>query len=135
MKNKNILIGVFANKNKLLSLLEQLKVNFKIDLNKIRIFTIESKSYEYLITFQALSREPFLKNIENSTVIHAKNGCLFSINALNKLIESESGSIDKDYLVDWEKYKDTLLILTNGNLSINKINKVEDKCSVIFGLN
>lgn len=135
MKNKNILIGVFANKNKLLSLLEQLKVNFKIDLNKIRIFTIESKSYEYLITFQALSREQFLKNIENSTVIHAKNGCLFSINALNKLIESESGSIDKDYLVDWEKYKDTLLILTNGNLSINKINKVEDKCSVIFGLN
>lgn len=135
MKNKNILIGVFANKNKLLSLLEQLKVNFKIDLNKIRIFTIESKSYEYLITFQALSREQFLKNIENSTVIHAKNGCLFSINALNKLIESESGSIDKDYLVDWEKYKDTLLILTNGNLSINKINKVEDKCSIIFGLN
>ena len=116
MKNKNILIGVFTNKNKLLSLLEQLKVNFKIDLNKIRIFTIESKSYEYLITFQALSREQFLKNIENSTVIHAKNGCLFSINALNKLIESESGSIDKDYLVDWEKYKDTLLILTNGNL-------------------
>lgn len=135
MKNKNILIGVFTNKNKLLSLLEQLKVNFKIDLNKIRIFTIESKSYEYLITFQALSREPFLKNIENSTVIHAKNGCLFSINALNKLIESESGSINKDYLVDWEKYKDTLLILTNGNLSINKINKVEDKCSIIFGLN
>lgn len=135
MKNKNILIGVFTNKNKLLSLLERLKINFKVDLNKIRIFTIESKSYEYLITFQALSREPFLKNIENSTVIHTKNGCLFSINALNKLIEGESGSINKDYLIDWKKYKNTLLILTNGNLSINKINKVEDKCSIIFDLN
>ena len=79
-----------------------------------------------------MNREPFLKNIENATVIHAKNGCLFSINALNKLIESESGSIDKKYLLDWEEYKDKLLILTNGHLSINKIKKVDDKCSIIF---
>ena len=56
------------------------------------------------------------------------NNCLFSINALNKLIEKESGSNNKDYQVDWNQYKDKLIILTNGTLSIENINKIDDKC-------
>ena len=65
--------------------------------------------------------------------MHVKNGCLFSINALNRLIEKEKGEEvpNNEYLVDWEKYKDKLIILTGGELSISKLSKIEDK-SVFF---
>ena len=31
--------------------------------------------------------------------------------------------------VNWDDYKDKLIILTNGTLNINNISKIEDKCS------
>lgn len=64
--------------------------------------------------------------------MHVKNNCIFSINALNKLIESEKlGSDEKsnnEIEVDWDKYKDKLIILTNGALNIVNLSKIEDKC-------
>ena len=65
--------------------------------------------------------------------MHVKNGCLFSINALNKLIDQEKGDDvpNNEYLIDWDKYKDKLIVLTNGELSVSNLNKIEDK-SVFF---
>lgn len=128
MQNKGVLIGTFVNKKQILQFLENLKFKFHISYNKIFIYSIEGNDYEYLVTFKALNKELYLKDIKNSTVMHVKNGCLFSINALNKLIEKENGSSNKDYKIDWDLYKDKLIILTNGNLSIDKINKIDDKC-------
>jgi hypothetical protein len=62
--------------------------------------------------------------------MHVKNGCLFSINALNKLIEKEnegSSLPNNEFLLDWDKYKDKLIIITNGELAISDISKIEDK--------
>jgi hypothetical protein len=61
--------------------------------------------------------------------MHVKNGCLFSINALNKLIDQEKDSLqpNNEYVVDWNKYKDKLIIVTNGELSISNLTKIEDK--------
>lgn len=53
----------------------------------------------------------------------------FSINALNELIKEEnSGSIQnhKEYLIDWSKFKNKLMIMTSGKLSLYKISKIED---------
>ena len=65
--------------------------------------------------------------------MHVKNGCLFSINALNKLIEKEKedDKPNNEYLIDWDTYKDKLIILTNGELSVSNLTKIEDK-SVFF---
>lgn len=129
MLNKGVLIGTFVNKKQILKFLELLKTKYHISYNKIFVYSIEENNYEYLVTFKALKKELYLKNIENSTIMHVKNNCLFSINALNKLIETETGSNNKEYQIDWNKYKDKLIILTNGNLSIESINKIDDKCT------
>lgn len=128
MNNKGVLIGTFVSKKQILQFLELLNTKYHISYNKIFVYSIENNHYEYLVTFKALEKEIYLKNIENSTVMHVKNNCLFSINALNRLIQQETGSNNKDYQLDWNQYKDKLIILTNGNLSIEKLNKVEDKC-------
>ena len=47
----------------------------------------------------------------------------FTINSLNKLIEKEfnldNGNVDyKNYQIDWDKYKNTMISLKNNNLEI-----------------
>lgn len=132
MNRKTSLIGIFIKTYKLLSLLEKLKYTFNVNLEKIRIYKFQEKNDEYLITLQTTDKESFLKYIENSKVLHCKNGCFFSINALNRLVEEECGKADKSHEINWEIYSNNLIILTNGELSINKIIQLDDKCSAIF---
>lgn len=90
MLNKSVLIGTFVNKKQILQFLEMLKTKFHIFYDKMFVYSINENNYEYLVTFKATNKELYLKNINNSTVMHVKNGCIFSINALNKLIEHET---------------------------------------------
>lgn len=129
MSVNGIIIGTFVKKNKILSFLETLKHGFKVNLDKVFIYSIDTNKYEYLVTFKTYNKERFIKNLSNATVMHVKNGCLFSINALNKLIERENSDSDKpnnEYLIDWDKYKDKLIIQTNGELSLSNLSKIED---------
>lgn len=129
MSVNGIIIGTFVKKNKILSFLETLKYGFKVNLDKVFVYSIDTNKYEYLVTFKTYDKEKFIKNLNNATVMHVKNGCLFSINALNKLIERENSDSDKpnnEYLIDWDKYKDKLIIQTNGELSLSNLSKIED---------
>ena len=129
MTERGIIIGTFVRKNKILSFVEKLKNDFNIKLDKVFIYSIDTNPREYLVTFKTFDKEKFIKNLSNATVMHVKNGCLFSINALNKLIERDNEGSDKpnnEYIVDWDKYKDKLVIITNGELSISNLVKIED---------
>ena len=85
--------------------------------------------FEYLVTFRTFDKEKFIKKLPNASVMHVKNGCLFSINALNKLIDGlkTNESPNNEYLIDWDEYKDKLIILSGGELSISNLTKIEDK--------
>ena len=133
MSTNGIIIGTFVRKNRILSFLETLRAGYGIKLDKVFVYEIDTNKLEYLVTFKTFDKDKFIKKISNATVMHVKNGCLFSINALNKLIDKEKSNNvpNNEYLVDWEKYKDKLIILTGGELSISKLTKIEDK-SVFF---
>ena len=133
MSTNGVIIGTFVKKNKILSFLEMIKTRFGIKLDRVFIYEIDTNNLEYLVTFKTFDKDRFIKKINNATVMHVKNGCLFSINALNKLIDQEKSN-DKpnnEYVVDWNKYKNKLIILTNGVLSVSNLSKVEDT-SVFF---
>ena len=130
MTERGIIIGTFVKKNKILSFIETLKNEFGIKLEKLFIYSIDTNKREYLVTFKTFDKDRFIKNLGNATVMHVKNGCLFSINALNKLIEKDNEGSDlpnNEFVVDWDKYKDKLIIITNGELSISNLSKIEDK--------
>lgn len=132
MKHNNTLIGIFTSKRKIINILSILKESFGVNLNKIRIYSINDDENEYLITIQVKNKEIYLKNIHGCTILHSKNNCLFSINALNKLIEDKNGMVSHDYRLNWEEYKNKLIMLINGQLNIHEIQLIEDKCTVIF---
>lgn len=130
MLYKTILIGTFVKKNKILSFLETLKNDFNIPFKNIFIYEIDSNKKEYLASYKFTDRS-ILTKVSNSTILHVKNGCLFSINALNELIKKDnkkSDKLNKEVIINWELYKNKLIILTNKELNINKISKIEDKC-------
>lgn len=126
---KEVLIGTFVNKHKILSFIEKVKNLTKMNTDKIYVFIIEGNSNEYLVTFKSYSNKGLINKLYNSTVLHVKNGCLFSINALNELIKEENGDTIqnyKEYLIDWSKFKNKLMIMTSGKLRLYNISKIED---------
>jgi len=134
MSSNGIIIGTFVKKKQILSFLEMLKQEFDVNLEKIFVFEIDTNKYEYLVTLKTYDKEKFVKNLTNATVMHVKNSCLFSINALNKLIEQENTDSNKpnnEFIVDWNKYKNKLIIQTNGELSISNLSRIDD-FSVFF---
>ena len=134
LTKKGVIIGSFISKNKVLSFLELLKYKFGVDLSKVYIYTISTNDKEFLVTFKTYNKDKFIKKLHGSTIMHVKNGCLFSINALNRLIEIEYNvKEEKPYNeveIDWNFYKNKLIVLTNGKLNINDLSKIEDKCSL-----
>ena len=134
LTKKGVIIGSFISKDKVLSYLELLKYKFGVDLSKVYIYTISKNYKEFLVTFKTYNKDKFIKKLHGSTIMHVKNGCLFSINALNRLIEIEYNvKEEKPYNeveIDWNFYKNKLIVLTNGKLNINDLSKIEDKCSL-----
>ena len=130
---KGVIIGTFVAKNRILSFLEMLKYKFGVKLEKVFIYSISTNEKEYLVTFKTFDKDKFINKLSGSAIMHVKNGCLFSINALNRLIEIEYDfKEEKPYNeveINWDFYKNKLIILTNGSLNINNLSKIEDKCS------
>ena len=135
-EKKGVIIGTFVSKNRILAFLETLKQKFHINLERVFVYSIDSNEKEYLTTFKTYNKDNFIKKIPNSTILHVKNGCLFSINALNRLIEENYNFAEEkpynEVEIDWDLYKDKLILITNGNLIINNLSKIEDKCSFLM---
>ncbi len=61
-------------------------------------------------------------------IVHKKGECFYTINALNKLIESTSGSElgnlnYMDVKIEWDNYQNKMLIIKNDELKIIDISK------------
>lgn len=132
MTKKGVIIGTFVKKKQILCFIENLNSNFGINYDKIFVYSIESNKNEYLVTFKSFDKDKYVSYLTGSTIMHVKNGCLFSINALNRLISEKYNEKSErpfnEIEIDWNEYKDKLIILTNGELNIKELTKIEDKC-------
>lgn len=123
-RKKGVLIGTFVKKKDIYNFVDRLCGMFNMSEDKIFIYKVDGNKDEYLTTFKSYDKSILSTKLKESTVLHVKNGCLFSINALNKLIESECGSVNTSYIIDWDKYKDSLIINNKGEFTIHKICKI-----------
>lgn len=129
MFKKEVLLGNFVKKNKILNYLEYIHNTYKIQYKNLFIYNITENKDEYLVTFKIDSDKRFyLNEIKGSTILHYKRGCVFSINALNKFIEKETPNNTN---VDWEIMNNKLIVTNKSEIVIYNINKIEDK-GVLF---
>ena len=129
---KTLLVASFVPKITLTWFSNYLNERFKIKSDDIFIYEIENNDLDYLLTFKIKDdKKVDLKfHFDNATIVNIKNGCIFSINGLNRLIESEAnceqGNINyKNHKIDWESHKNTLILSNKNNLIIKSIKKID----------
>jgi hypothetical protein len=102
-------------------ILEQIKSFYKLSNNKIFVFNNEKNNNELYLTYNIVYTESGLKKLPNTISIHRKKqtNTLYTLNAMNKLItEENNGVFDKSYQLNWEYYKNSLIITNEVSVKI-----------------
>lgn len=131
--NKNILLASFIFPERLEWFLSYLDNKFGIEKEKVFVFENLDDESKLIVTFKFVvpknRRIDFKRLFPNAILIHKKGTAIYTINALNKLIEEKCeasvGNIDyKSVKIDWNEYQDTILLINEDNLNISRIKRL-----------
>ena len=129
-RTKIITLASFVDVDKVEGFSSYINKRFRIPQDKMFIYTSPQEEGKKILTFRLYLREGKKINTKSffpTTIItHKKGECFYTINALNKLIESEvdTGNVNhKEYKIDWDKYQNKMLITKNKELSIIDIQR------------
>lgn len=129
--NKTILLASFIFPERLDWFLEYLKTKF--DVEKVFCYDNLDDKSKVIVTFKLTinKEQPLnLKNLfPNAVTIHKKGNALYTINALNLLIQEKHpesiGNIDnKQIKIDWVEYQNKFILINNKELCIFNIKRV-----------
>ena len=131
MQYKTLLLASFVEKNNLHNFLNDLSENHRVKKDKIFVFDLNENTHllTYKIKIDLNVRFDIKKELQKTIQIHKKKQTFFTINALNRLIERDSGlgvgNINhKEHQIDWTKYENMLILLRGDKLEISDISRV-----------
>lgn len=131
--NKTILLASFIFPERVEWFLSYLESKFKIDKEKVFCYKNLDDESKMIMTFKLTIPEDKPLNLKNlfpsAVLIHKKGNALYTINALNKLIEEKYpdsvGNIDnKSIKIDWSEYQNKMILINSGELTIFNISRV-----------
>ena len=127
-----VTLASFVINDKIESFKRYLNKRFKTPEDKIFVYTSEEDPDKKILTFRIYLREGKKINTKSffptTIIVHKKGDCFYTINALNKLIESEVdgeiGNINyKEHKIDWDNYQGKMLIVKDNKLTIMNIER------------
>lgn len=130
---KTVLLASFLFPDKLDSFLNNLKEQHNIIKNNVFIFKNLNDETKIIATFKftiSEDRRIDLKELfPNPILIHKRGNAIYTINALNKLIEEQNkdliGNIDhKTIKIDWSLYQNKMILISKNELSIIDIKRI-----------
>tara|TARA_Y100001937_G_C7071028_1_gene308382 strand:- start:498 stop:899 length:402 start_codon:yes stop_codon:yes gene_type:complete len=130
---KNILLASFIFPERIDWFIDYLENKFQIPKNKVFVFENLDDPSRLIVTFKfKISNERktnFKSLFPNAILIHKKSDCIYTINALNRLIETEydvsPGNTDyKSIKIDWDEYQNKIILINNNKLNISNIKRV-----------
>lgn len=128
---KIITLASFVYVDKVDTFKKYLQKRFKIEEENIFQYSY-SEDNKKIITYRVSlvdNTKIDMSSIYPPTIIvHKKGECFYTINALNKLIETlndlENGNINYlEYKINWDEYQNKIIIIKNDELKIIDINK------------
>jgi hypothetical protein len=128
--DKTILLASFIFPERVEWFLDYLKTKFNV--NNVFCYKNLDDESKVILTFRLTvnTEEPLnLKNLfPNAVTIHKKGDALYTINALNKLIEEKYpesiGNINnKQIKIDWVEYQNKFILINNKELCIFNIKR------------
>jgi hypothetical protein len=131
--NKTILIASFIFPERIDWFLSYLEAKFNITKNKVFCYENLDDNSKVIITFKITVPNGETLNFKdlfpNAVILHKKGNALYTINALNKLIdekfpESKGNTNYKDVKIDWSEYQDKMITINGETLSILNISRL-----------
>ena len=129
---KIITLASFVLNDKVDSFKKYLYKRFKTNEDKIFIYSSDSEPDKSILTFRVYLREGKKINTKSffptTIIVHKKGDCFYTINALNKLIESEVdgevGNINyREHEINWDTHQGKMLIVKDKELTIMNIER------------
>lgn len=117
------LLCTFTSKEELQNTLEHIKQTYYIVYNYIYVLQNKANLEELYITYNIDTQYKPTNPLKDTILVHRKkqSNTLYTINALNELVKEENGGkADKDFVVDWDKFKNTIIVTnTEGTKKIS----------------
>ena len=131
--SKTSLLASFIFPERVEWFLSYLEAKFFIAKEKVFCYKDENDESKLILTFKITVPDDKSLNFKDlfpsAVIIHKKGNALYTINALNKLIEEKAeesiGNIEyKDVKIDWEEYQDKFILIKDKELKILSISRV-----------
>lgn len=115
------LLCTFSNSKDFKKVSDDIKAFYEVYSNRIFAFTNAKNPKEVYLTYNVLNMQKNAPKFPNTIPIHRKKqtNTLYTLNAMNRLIEEENGRVDSTYVVNWNLYENSLII--TGDISIRII--------------
>jgi hypothetical protein len=128
---KIITLASFVYVDKVDTFKKYLQKRFKISEENIfqySYFEDNKKIITYRVSLVDNTKIDMSSIYPPTIIVHKKGECFYTINALNKLIETlnnlENGNINYlEYKINWDEYQNKIIIIKNDELKIIDINK------------
>ena len=100
---------------------DEIRKFYEVYSNRVFAFINSQNIKEVYLTYNVLNMRKDAPKFPNTILIHRKKqtNTLYTLNAMNRLIEEENGHADKTYIVNWRLYENSLII--TGDVSIRVI--------------
>ena len=131
--DKTILLASFIFPERVEWFLEYLEAKFNITKNKVFCYKNLDDESKVIITFKLIIPECKRMNLKDlfpsAIPIHKKGSALYTINALNKLIDqtmgTSAGNTDyKSFKINWDEYQNKIILINGKELGIFNIERV-----------
>lgn len=114
------LLCTFTLKTKIDDIVEEIQDTYTVAFNKVYVLENKDNKREVMCTYN-INLDVKSKPLSNTISIHRKKqtNTLYTINALNDIVSSlNEGVIDPNFLIEWEDYKNSLLVTDEDGLKI-----------------
>jgi len=115
------LLCTFATAKDFRTTAEEIRKFYEVYSNRVFAFLNTQNPKEMYLTYNVLNMKKDVPKFPNTILIHRKKqtNTLYTLNAMNRLIEEENGRADKSYIINWKLYENSLII--TGDVSIRII--------------
>ena len=128
-----ILLASFIYPDRLDWFLGLLSENFNISKDKVFLYKNLDDNNKIIVTFRLVLVNGEKINLKallpNATIVNKRGDALFTINALNMMIDLkfglDKGNIDyQNQQIDWSEYQGNLILTNKGNLEFINIERI-----------
>lgn len=123
------LLSTFTNPDGVAETVVTIQTTYQLQFNKVYVLQNTEDDTQLILTYNVLGYKAGKNTPPESTIsVHRKKhtNTIYTINAINKLIEEKNGGIlDTKYQIDWQSLKNTILVTAYGRLKVINTKLVE----------